>query len=185
MAVDPKTVLDKMKRNSHLEAKRKVETLEKLKEREEFEKLEELHKKSLDPVKRKNISGAIKGEVDIYSHAKDIASEAEEEVIVCMPAKNILNKSRTFKKIFKKLGEEGIDLRILASGKGEEVEKIEREFKINPTHTDLETKFVLVDREQILFSLNDPKDEEEVAVWLNSGFFSKAFADLLETKIDK
>jgi hypothetical protein len=40
-----------------------------------------------------------------------------------------------------------------------------------------------VDRKEILFYLSNDPNQEDLAIWLNSEFFSKAFSSLFELAI--
>ena len=42
-------------------------------------------------------------------------------------------------------------------------------------------KFFIIDRKEILFYLSQESDKEDIAIWLNSEFFSEAFATLFES----
>jgi len=42
-----------------------------------------------------------------------------------------------------------------------------------------------VDRKEILFYLSKSSDKEDLAIWLNSEFFSQAFASLFEMTRDR
>ncbi len=184
IAVKPKTVLEKLKRNAHKEAERKTKILEELKNRKEYEKLEELHNSSLNPIKREEVSGALK-DSDIYSHAKELAENAKKEIIICMPAVEILKKQRTFKNIFKKLDKEKVEIRLALNGDVKDIKEIHKLLKIKPKKTDLNTKFFIVDREQVIFNLTHPDNSQEMAVWLNSEYFSNALASLFDIHLAK
>jgi hypothetical protein len=47
----------------------------------------------------------------------------------------------------------------------------------------IDAKFFIIDRKEILFYLSKDKVQEDVAIWLNSEFFSQAFATLFEKAI--
>lgn len=45
---------------------------------------------------------------------------------------------------------------------------------------DLAAKFFIIDRKEILFYLSKDSEGEDLSIWLNSEFFSQAFAALFE-----
>ena len=50
---------------------------------------------------------------------------------------------------------------------------------------DLDAKFFIIDKKEILFYLSKENDKEDIAVWLNSEFFSQAFASLFDKVLGK
>jgi len=54
--------------------------------------------------------------------------------------------------------------------------------KIKPIS--IESKFFIIDKEQILFYLSKTNDKESIAIWLNSDFFAQAFAGLFEKALE-
>lgn len=185
IAVKPSIVIEKMKKNSYKQAKEKVTSLENLKNTDEYGKLLELHEQSFDPVKKDNVSGALSGKRDIHTHAREIVDEAEQEVLVCTSAEELLQETRSFRKILKQLEDKDVKVRLALNGDEEDLDKVSQLYDIEPEKVDLDTKFFLVDRQKILFNLNKPGQDEQTAVWLNSEFFTNAFAQLFETTMDK
>ena len=60
------------------------------------------------------------------------------------------------------------------------VEKISNKFGIKIKSVNIDAKFFIVDRKEILFYLSKSPNQEDLAIWLNSSFFSEAFASLFE-----
>ena len=48
---------------------------------------------------------------------------------------------------------------------------------------EIDAKFFIVDRREILFYLSNEPGTDDIAIWLNSEFFSEAFASLFELAI--
>ena len=48
---------------------------------------------------------------------------------------------------------------------------------------DIDAKFFIVDKQEILFYLSKNTSKDDSAIWLNSDFFSQAFAVLFEKAI--
>ena len=53
-------------------------------------------------------------------------------------------------------------------------------FKVKIKQVSIDAKFFIVDRKEILFYVSKNADKEDIAVWLNSEFFSQAFTTLFE-----
>jgi len=185
IVINPKQVIEKLKKKTIYNAEEKVKILDKLKGTREYEELEELHKASFNPIKKEEITGALKGKLDIYSHLRSILENAEKEVLVCIPAFELLEKKRMFKNIFSKLLEKNLKIKLAVNGTDADIKKISRQYNIKLQKSKIKSKFFIIDREQVLFNLNNSKiDEEELAVWLNTEFFSEALANMFEASLN-
>tara|TARA_Y100000310_G_C20686159_1_gene819140 strand:+ start:317 stop:1126 length:810 start_codon:yes stop_codon:yes gene_type:complete len=186
IAVKPTIVLEKLKKNTLTKADEKVKVLENLKETREYEELETLHSTAITPIKKEDVSGAIKGKSSIYSHARSILENAENEVIICLPALELLEKKRVFSNLFDKLKQKNVNVKLVVNGTSEDIDQILIKYNIKSQKTNLNSKFFIVDRRQVLFNLTNSKnDEEELAVWLNTEFFSNALATMFENTLRK
>jgi len=184
IAVKPTLVLEKLKKKQIEKAKEKVKILDNLKGTREYKELETLHQTSINPIKREEISGALKGKSFIYSHVRDMLDNAKKEIIICSLASELLEKRRVFNNLFENLKKKGITIRVALNGSEEELEKISHKHKIRPLKTNLKSKFFIIDRNQVLFNLTNSKnDDEEIAIWLNSEFFAKALAKMFEASL--
>ena len=67
IAVEPKTVLERMKTNTLNQAQDKVKSLTNLKDTTEYSELIQLHKTGMSPIKLEDLSGHIKGRSNIIS----------------------------------------------------------------------------------------------------------------------
>jgi len=186
IAVKPTIVLEKFKRKEKEKAKEKIKILDNLKETKEYKELEILHQTSINPIKKEEISGALKGKSAISSHLRDMLNNAKNEILICSLASELLEKGRVFSSLFEKLKQKNIAIKIALNGSEEELKEITSKYKIKPLKTNLKSKFFIVDRNQVLFNLTNPKnDDEELAVWLNTEFFSQALANMFEASLGK
>jgi len=184
IAVKPEMVLEKLKKNTMYGAEEKVKVLDNLKGTREYEELQELHNSSTIMVKREDITSAIKGRNNILSYAREILENANKEVVICLPALDLIEKARIFTSLFEKLKKGNIAIKLALRGSDEELKKVHEKYSIKPVKTTLPSKFFLVDKKQALLSLND-SGEDEIAVWLNSDFFSQALSSLFELSLRK
>lgn len=183
IAVKPTTVIEKLKTNNLRKANENVKMLSNLKETKEYAELEELYKTGIEPVKHTNLSGAIKGKTNILNHLKELLDSAKKEVIICTSSSEINEKSRIFSSLFSNLNKRKINAKIALSGDEQEIKKINNKFKINAQKLEINSRFFIVDKEQILFMLSqnqNSKEEEELGIWINSGFFVNSLSYLFE-----
>ncbi len=184
IAVKPTTILEKLKSNTLKNAEEKVKTLSKLKETSEYSELEDLYKTGITPVRHSDLSGAIKGKSNIFNHLKELLESAKQEIIICLSCSEINDKSRIFSSLFQTLNKRKINAKIALSGSDAEVKKINNKFKIKSKKLDLDARFFIIDKEQILFMMSsnssNPGNEEEIGVWINSPFFVNSLVYLFE-----
>jgi len=180
LGVKPRMILEKMKNNVRTESEEKLQILLNIKETAEFSQLEELYTVGINPVKREDLSASIKGRSTISSHLSEIIESAKEEVIVCTNFKEMKIKEKLFMETVSLLKKKGVKVKVALSGNPELIKKLSETMKIKITPVEVDAKFFIVDRKEILFYLNRESTKEDQAIWLNSDFFSEAFADLFE-----
>ena len=184
LGVKPKVVLEKLKNNARSHAEEKVKSLGNLTDTDEFQKLEELYNVGISPVKREELSASIKGRSTISNHLKEIIDSAEEEVIVCMGAEEMAMKERLFQDTFESLAKKKVKVRIALSGEEKLISRLSKIFKLKVKKVDIVSKFFIIDRKEVLFFLSEKSTKDDQAIWLNSGFFSGAFAKLFDIAMD-
>lgn len=180
LGVKPSIIIEKLKNNVKTDAEEKIVTLSKLKDKEEFDKLQEIYKHGINPVKRGEVSAAIKGKSNISNHLKEILDNAEKEVIICTNASEIKSKTKLFKDTFSKLAKSKIKIKMALSGDGTLIKQLSKIFNMKIKQIDIDAKFFIIDKKEILFYLNKDKSDEDLAIWLNSNFFASSFASLFE-----
>jgi len=185
IGVKPHIILEKLKNNVRKDAEEKVKTLSKVKETEEFVKLEELYKGSIDPVKREDISAAIRGRSNISTYLKEIMQNATKEVIICTNVQEVNIKLKLFQQMLNELKERKINIKLALSGETNLIKQLEIKINIKIKKVDVDAKFFIIDRKELLFYLSKNTDVDDVAIWLNSEFFSQAFATLFDIAIGR
>jgi sugar-specific transcriptional regulator TrmB len=180
IGVKPKLILEKLKNNVRSDADERIVTLSKVKETSEYEQLEQLYKGGISPVKREDLSAALKGKTNISNHLREILQNAEKEVVICLNAEEMKSKMKLFQQTFDALKKADIKIRVALSGDEGLIRKISEMLKVKINRIDIDAKFFIVDRKEILFYLSRNNDGEDIAIWLNSDFFANAFTDLFE-----
>lgn len=180
IGIKPRMILEKLKNNVRKDAEEKIIELSEIKNTDEFSKLESLYKMGMEPIKKEDISVALKGKSNISNHIKEIIRNAKKEVIICTNAGELISKQRLFSQTFEILEKSGVKIKVALSGNWNLIKQIENKFKIKFKKININAKFFIIDRKEILFYLSKNQSEEDVAIWLNSEFFSQAFASLFE-----
>lgn len=180
LGVKPKIILEKLKNNVRKDAEERIESLLKIKDTDEFNQLEDLYRGGISPAKREDISAALKGRSNISNHLREIITEAKKEVIVCTHVDEFLSKAKLFKTTFDLLKKNSIKIVLALSGDNLKIKKLSESLGMKIKNVEVDAKFFIIDRKEILFYLSKSEDKEDIAIWLNSEFFSEAFAVLFE-----
>mgnify|MGYP001573566230 CR=1 FL=1 len=155
--------------------------------RSRLSKLDALYKQGIIPVKKEDFSASIKGRANITNYLREILQNAEKEVIICTNSKDISSKIKLFQQTLDELLKANIKVRIALSGDEDLIKKISETLKIKISKIEIDAKFFIIDRREILFYISkEIKDEvhDDVAVWISSEFFSLSFATLFDKAVD-
>ncbi len=180
IGVKPRMILEKLKNDVRRNAEEKITNLSNIKSTDEFSKLENLYKTGIAPIKGEDITAALQGRLNISNHLKDILQNAKKEVIICTSADEIKSKLKLFQQTFSNLKKSNIKIRMALSGDGILMKQLEKLLNISIKKINIDTKFFIMDRGEMLFYISKGGDKEDIAIWLNSEFFSQAFAILFE-----
>jgi len=180
VAVKPGVILEKIKSGIAKHADEKIDILSKLKDTNEYAELEQIYRVGIQPVRHEELSGALKGKIIIYGHLKELLENANKEVLICTSVSEFIEKSRFFTSIFERLKNNNIKIKVALNGSEKEIKKINAKLKINAKQINIDSRFYIVDSEQVLFSISKPGVEDEISVWLNTPFFTSALTFLFE-----
>lgn len=188
IGVKPQIVIEKLKNNVKREAQDRIKTLGRVKETDEFGKLLKIYNEGINPVKREDVSAAIKGRSNISNYLREILQEAKKEVIICTNANDLVSKLKLFKSTIDMLKKEEIKVQIALSGNPELVERASKTLGVKIVNIDIEAKFFIIDRREILLYLNKTDKEgssntDDMAIWINSDFFAQSFGELFDKAV--
>jgi len=184
IAVKPNVIIEKLKSNTLRNADEKLKVLSKLKQTKEYSELEQLYNVGIEPIRQEDISGAIKGKSTIYNHIKEILESAQKEVLICTSVNEIIAKSRFYSQVFDRLNKANIKIKIALSGEEKDIKKINNKFKIKAKQLGIDARFYIADNDQILFIISKGNmPDEEIAVWLNTPFFTSALSFMFEQAV--
>jgi len=181
IGIKPRAILERLKNDIRKNAQEELGYLLKIKDTEEFAKLESIYKEGINPVKREELSLALKGKSSISGYLKEIIKNAKKEIIICTNAGDIRSKIRLFRHTLSFLENSGIKVRIALSGDETLIKQMQALLGVKIEKIDIDAKFFIIDRKEILFYLSKERSgEDDLAIWLNSEFFAMAFAGLFE-----
>ncbi len=185
IAVSPEEVLERVKKKIKKDSKKKRESLEDMKDTETLNELKELHKKGVDTVDPSEVTGALNNRENTYDQLMSMIKGAEESIYLLTTPQGMVRKSKVLERYLYKAAERGVDVKVSAP-KTEEVEEIfERINQFGEARyvKDIESRFCIVDKEELIFMLMH--DEEvhpvyDVGVWVNTPFFAETLSELFE-----
>ena len=76
-----------------------------------------------------------------------------------------------------------IKIKFALSGEKELIERLAKSLKTEIKSINIDSKFFIVDRREILFYLSNTNSNQDTAIWLNSDFFANAFATLFDKAV--
>lgn len=186
LAVKPVQVLDKLKKNANEELNERIKTLTNIKETDEYRELEILHTSNNDLIKKQDISGTIKGRLNVNSQISDILNLAKKEVVICTSTSELKKRQKLVEPLFKQLNKSGIKLTIALNGPAEELKFLNEKLSIKAKPIDLDASFYIADRTEIVFMLNNVEENsDQLAVWFSSPFFVESFTGMFDLALRK
>jgi len=185
LGIKPKIILEKLKNNAKKDAEKRIDELLILKDTNEFAELEKLYTEGINPLQREDISVALKGKLNISNYLRELLQNAKKEVIICANAEEIKSKIKLFQQTFEVLKKANVKIKLALSGNDTLIKQMRNDFDMKIKKVNVNAKFFIIDRKEILFYLSKNTAREDTAIWLNSEFFVKAFAYLFEKSLEE
>src|SRR3989339_1058383 len=114
IAVPPKEVVERVKKNVTEYAKEEIKKLSDLKNTEIIDELSTLHTQGVELVEPADLSGSLRGRHNLYNHLELTIRNAEESVNILTTSQGLLRKVEGLKPVFEKLKKRGVKVRIAA-----------------------------------------------------------------------
>jgi len=184
VALKPEEVIERVKRNLHVEAKEKSTRLDTLKGEEVLKELSSLYTQGVKFVEPADLSGSLRGRTNLYNHLDMLIREAEKTITIVTTAAGINRKMEALLPSIEKAKKRGVKIRI-AAPVTKENEKILKELgKVAEIRVaNMKARFVVVDSEELFFMVLDDEKVHpnyDVGIWINTPFFAQALDQLFE-----
>jgi sugar-specific transcriptional regulator TrmB len=184
IAVPPKEVLERVKKNVKTEAEDAVKRLEELKTTDIVTELNSLHTQGVELIEPTDLSGSLRGRHNLYNHLELTIRNAEETVTIATTTAGFMRKAEGLKPVFEQLKKRGVKIRIAAPiSKEAEASVKELEGIVEVRHTPTKARFVIVDGKEIIFMIMDDEAVHptyDVGIWINTPFFATALEEYFE-----
>tara|TARA_Y100000034_G_scaffold127870_1_gene181446 strand:+ start:200 stop:1009 length:810 start_codon:yes stop_codon:yes gene_type:complete len=189
VAVEPTEVVERVKKYLVNGANEKVKRLDNLKGTDVLGELETLHKQGVQFIEPTDLSGALRGRPNIYTHLETLVKNAQESVVINTTSKGLMRKLEALKPELDKLKKKGVKIRV-AANIGKETEKAAKEFskyaEVKATDK-VNARFAIVDGEDLLFMVMDDSDVHptyDVGIWVKTPYFGKALQNMFDVVWD-
>ena len=184
IAVHPKEVLERVKKNVRADADDRMKRLEELKSTEVINELNSLHTQGVELVEPADLSGSLKGRHNLYNHLELTIKNAEESVTIMTTAQGLMRKIEGLRPVFEEVKKRGVKIRI-AAPITKENEKAVKDLKgvAEVRNTTTKARFVIVDGKEIVFMIMDDAEVHptyDIGIWINTPFFASALEELFE-----
>jgi HTH-type transcriptional regulator, sugar sensing transcriptional regulator len=190
IAIDPLEIIRRVKDKIKEKSESRIVSLDMIKKDDIFAELQLLYKQGIKKVDPSSLSSSVRGRDGIYSQLKGMIENAKQEVVIVTSEDGFFRKMKKFKNIFAKLNNKGVKIKVAAPLANVDP-IVMKDVKNNIVLKDVskfDARFCVVDRTQVLFMVSDDKDVHEnydTGVWINTPFFSEAFASMFDTMWEK
>ncbi len=184
IAIPPKEVVERVKKNVEQSAREEVKKLSDLKNTDIINELSVLHTQGVELVEPSDLSGSLRGRHNLYNHLELTIRNAEESVTLMTTSQGFMRKIEGLKPTFEKLKKRGVKIRIAAPITKESAAALKDIQGIAEVRTtDNKARFCIVDGKEIIFMVLDDQEVHptyDVGIWVNTPFFASALENLFE-----
>ncbi|PIN93225.1 hypothetical protein COU54_03920 [Candidatus Pacearchaeota archaeon CG10_big_fil_rev_8_21_14_0_10_31_24] len=186
VALKPEEVVERVKKNLISHAQEKSKRLEKLRNDEVLDELNNLFSNGIKFVEPSDLSGSLRGRQNMYNHLDMMVRGAEKTVTLVTTADGLNRKLEALMPAFEKAKKRGVIIRIAAPINEDNLKiakDISKVAEVRNISGGFQGRFSIVDSNQVLFMLLDDKTVHpsyDVAVWLSTEFFAMALEQMFE-----
>ena len=185
IAVEPKEVVERVKKLISEQAEENIQKLKELKENNVLTELETLYSQGIDFVEPTDLSGAIRGKHNLYAHLETMVKNAEKSVVIATTSKGVVRKIEALKPTLQKLAKKGVRIRVAAPITKDNMHVL-KDLKgiADVKHLDkLNTRFCIIDGKDLMFMVMNDEDVHpsyDIGIWVTSPFFAGALENMFE-----
>ena len=179
MAVNPTEVIERVKKFVRINSDEKAKRLDSLKGSDVLKELNTLHTQGIEFIEPADLSGALRGRHNVYTHLELMVRNAKKSVSFMTTSKGLIRKVEALKPELEKLAKKGIKIRIAApiTKDNENAARDVMKFAEIRDNKGINARFCIIDNKELLFMVLD--DEEihptyDIGVWVNTPFFATA-----------
>jgi HTH-type transcriptional regulator, sugar sensing transcriptional regulator len=184
MAVNPKEVVDRVKKNTKTEAEESIKRLDSLKTTDVIQELNSLHTQGVELVEPSDLAASLKGRHNLYNHIELTLKNAEKTVTIMTTTQGLVRKIDSLKPVLEHLKKRGVKIRI-AAPLSKETDKTVKDLGsvAEIRHTSSKARFIVVDSKELIFMVMDDAEVHptyDIGIWINTPFFAGALEEMFE-----
>ncbi len=185
IAVNPDEVVLRVKKSINKKAEERTNLLEKARSTKIFNDLQMLHKNGIALVEPSDLSGAIRGRENLHDHIETMLRDAKKSVTLVTSDKGLIRKTETLKYLLQKLSKKHVKIRIAAQITPDSMNSAKSLAEVADVRDiqHINARFLIVDREQILFMLLEDKQIHstyDVGIWVKTPYFASALESMFD-----
>jgi HTH-type transcriptional regulator, sugar sensing transcriptional regulator len=179
IAIPPNEVVDRVKKNMHLNAQEKVKRLDSIKGSPLMQELDVLHSQGIELVDPTDLSGCLRGRHNLYNHLDLLIKEAKDSVNIMTSEQGFLRKMEGLRPTLERAKKKGVKVKI-AAPLGKEGKKLASSLKglAEVRHNDkINSRFMTVDSKDMVFMMLDDKEVHpsyDLGVWVKTPYFASS-----------
>ena len=186
IAVQPEEVVERIKKKIDEDTVYKRKLLDTMKSEGVLNELNLLFKNGIKMIEPNDLSGSLKGRQNSYNHLELLMKEAKDNLILMTTLDGLERKHKSFKKVFKKLSDNGVKIKIAAPINSNSQKIVEELSKIvelrNINH--ISARFCVIDNKDLWFMALDDKEVHpsyDLGIWIKTPFFASAMAKMFDS----
>ena len=185
IALKPKEVVERAKKNLFVDAKEKSKRLDEIKTTDVMKQLSGLYNKGIKYVDPSDVSAAIRGRHNLHNHLDMMLNSANKKVTIVTTEKGLIRKAEALRPVLEKLKKKGVKVRIAApiTPNNYKIAKDISKFSDVRDLKNLKARFSIVDGKEVMTMLMDDDEVHpnyDVGVWSRTTFFAKALEQVFE-----
>lgn len=185
LAVEPKEVIERAKKLVRTNAETRAKKLDSLRGSDLLGELNLLHKQGIEFIEVSDLSGAIRGRHNLYTHMETMIKNAQKSVTIATTSKGILRKVEALKPELERLNKKGVKIKIIAPVTKENASIIKDISKVATVkHADkLSARFCVVDDKELMFMVLDDEKVHptyDIGIWVNTPYFASALGNMFD-----
>ena len=184
VAVSPTEVLERVKKQIADDSAKQIDVIDSIKGSNVLKELNLLHTLGIEMVDPTDLSGSLKGRINLYNHLDFMIKGAEKSILLMTTNEGFLRKADILKNAFEKAAKKGVKIKIAApitKDNQKIVKELSRFAEIK--HTDSKSRFCVVDGKQVTFMLLDDSDVHpayDAGIWVNTELFAQTLGKFFE-----
>ena len=186
IAIPPNEVVDRVKKNMHLDAQEKVKRLDTVKNSELLNELETLHVQGITLVDPMDLSGCVRGRHNLYNHLDFLIKDAKKSVNIVTTSEGFMRKVEALKPTFEKIKKKGVKIRIMTPHSKDHkrlVTNLKGLADVKASKS-VKARFCTVDGKDIVFMALDDKEVHptyDLGIWVKTPYFASAMDGMFDS----